>query len=313
MTWLPPKTTAAVCMSVDDVHPTAAADGARVGDVARRALAHLEWLLDRHPQLRVTLFTTPDWRSRSAHPTRRWRHRLPVLRQGCYASDVLPRGTLRLDRHHDFVTDLRGLRGVDFGIHGLHHVRRGPAHLQEYHGRSAWRCRRMLVEAQRIFASAALPIVPGLTPPAWTAPPALLTAMADLDMRFVSSARDLDTPIAPDARTHGSGLRGVSLVYPQRLPYGRLVHVATNFQATSSIERAMSVLACGGLLGIKAHLLKRFGPYVALDGLDRTYVEYLDQLFTRIEDEYAERVWWTTMAAVADRLPACDHAPGGQS
>lgn len=309
--WLPPHTTAAVCFSIDDVHPTAAAAGLAVGDTARQALAQLEWLHDRHPQVRTTLFTTPDWRSLSAYPTPRWRHRVPLLRRACYATSILPRGTLRLDRHGAFMAYLRGLRGVDFGIHGLHHVRRGPLHLQEYHARSRRRCRHMIAEAQRIMAAAGLPIVPGLTPPAWTAPPTLLAAMADLDLRFISSARDLDTPVARDALTQGSGLRGVSLIYPQPLPHGRLVHVTTNFQATSSIARAIEILERGGLLGIKAHLLKRFGSYVALDGLDRPYVEYLDRLFARIEDRFGNSVSWTTMSDVAHRMRGGGGGGGG--
>ena len=161
------------------------------------------------------------------------------------------------------------------------------------------------------MTAAGLPVVDGITPPAWTAPPALLAAMAELDMLFVSSARDLDTPIAPGALARGSGLRDVSLLTPQVLPFGRLVHVTTNFQATSSIERAMAILACGGLLAIKAHLLKRFGSYVALDGLDGPYAEYLDRLFTRIEDDYGDRVWWTTMGEIAGRMRRCAEPDGG--
>jgi hypothetical protein len=300
--WLPPGKVAAVCMSVDDVHPTAPIAGEPIGDAARNALALLEWLIRRHPRLRVTLFTTADWRSRSAEPASDWRTRLPIVRHACHASDVWPRGTLRLDRHAEFTAWLRNLPNVDFGIHGLHHVRRGPAYLQEYAGCSPRRCRRMIVEARRIMIAAGLPFVEGITPPAWTAPAALLTAMAELDMLFVSSARDLETPIAPGALARGSGLRDVSLLTPQRLPFGRLVHIPTNFQATSSLDRAMSILECGGLLGIKAHVVKRLGSYVALDGLDGPYVEYLDRLFTRIEDDYGDRVWWTTMSEIAELM-----------
>lgn len=152
------------------------------------------------------------------------------------------------------------------------------------------------------MSDAALPIVAGVTPPNWVAPPALLDAMADLDMLFVASARDLCTPVAADARTSGSGLVGMSLIFPERLPYGRLVHFTTNFQATSSIERALAILEHGGLLAVKAHLLKRFGSYVALDGLDRPYVEFLDRLFMTIEDRYGDAMWWTTMGEVALRI-----------
>ncbi len=160
----------------------------------------------------------------------------------------------------------------------------------------------MIVEARRIMAAADLPIVDGLTPPRVDGAAGAAPAMAELDMLFISSARDLDTPIAPGAMARGSGLRDVSLIMPQFLPSGRLVHITTNFQATSSIERAMAILDCGGLLGIKAHLLKRLGSAVALDGLDASYVEYLDRLCARIEDRYGDRVWWTTMNEIAARM-----------
>ena len=302
--WLPVGATAAVCFSVDDLHPTAGEDGEAIGSAARRAIDYLEWLLSRHGQLRATLFTTADWRSKAATPARNWRQRMPVVRHFCHAANVLPRGTLRLDRHAEFAAWLRGLRNVDFALHGVHHVRRGPAYLQEFVGRSRRQCKHMILTAQRIMAAAGLQTVAGLAPPAWTAPPELLQAMADLDMLFIASARDLDTPIALDALTRGSGLRDVSLITPQILPFGRLVHIATNFQATSSIDRAIAIIEAGGLLSVKAHLLKRMGSYQALDGLDRAYVEYLDRVFMRLEDEYGDHIWWTTMADIAVHMRA---------
>jgi hypothetical protein len=304
--WRRACATAAVCLTVDDVHPTNADGPSRVGDVAREALGHLEWLLARHPLLRATLFCTADWRSLGVHSTRPTLQRIPWLRDWTYATPVLPRGTLRLDRHPQFGSYLRSLPRVDFGLHGLHHVSRGPHQIAEFHNCSRARCRRILREAMQIMADAELTVAAGVTPPAWVAPPALLDAMADLDMLFVASARDLHTPVADAARTGGSGLAGMSLIFPERLPHGRLVHVTTNFQATSSIERALAILDHRGLLTVKAHLLKRFGAYEALDGLDRPYAEFLDRLFATIEDRYGGAMWWTTMGEVAMRMRETD-------
>lgn len=304
--WRPAGVSAAVCLTIDDVHPTSANGSGAVGDVARGALGHLEWLLARHAQLKATLFSTPDWRSSAVGVTRPRLQRIPVVRDLTYATPVLPRGTLRLDRHPAFVAYLRSLPRVEFGLHGLYHVRRGPSQIAEFHGRSRRRCRQMLREAVQIVRDANLPIVHGLTPPNWIAPTALLQAMADLDMQFIASARDLRTAVAADARTSGSGLEGMSLIFPERLPHGRLVHFTTNFQATSSIERGLAILDHGGLLAVKAHLLKRFGSYEALDGLDRTYVEFLDRLFTTIEDRYGSSVWWTSMGEIAAYMQDAD-------
>src|SRR5205085_6686774 len=62
VSWLPPDKCGAICLSVDDVHP---APG------AAEALGHIRWLQARHPRLRVTFFTTPDWRTIEPYPTRR--------------------------------------------------------------------------------------------------------------------------------------------------------------------------------------------------------------------------------------------------
>lgn len=301
--WRMPGARAAVCFSIDDIHPTAASGAHGVGDVARAALTQLDWLLQRHPQLRVTAFITPDWRSAGVYPTQVL-HRVPGLRRLTYATPVLPRGTLRLDRHPSFVAFLRRLPRTDFAIHGLHHVKRGPNHLAEYEGRTTSRCRALLEEAMAIMTAAGLPVTPGVAPPVWVAPDPLLEAMARLKLSYVASARDLQTPIAPDARTAGSGRRGSLLIHPERLPFGSLVHVPTNFQGPAPPERAFAIIEAGGLLSVKAHLLKRFGAYEAIDGLDRPFVEHLDRLFTTLEDRYGDTLWWTTMAEAADACRA---------
>jgi len=177
-------------------------------------------------------------------------------------------------------------------------VRTGVHPVLEFENRTRDECRAMLRDAMAIFDAARLPFVPGMSPPGWIAPPPLLDAMRDAGLAFVSSARDLETPIARDAMANGSGLRSVSLVRPQRIEPG-LLHVPVNFQATSSIDRALAILECGGLLSIKAHLLAKSGSYVALDGLTTEYRESLDRVFSAIEERFGDYVWWTSMGELA--------------
>lgn len=298
--WKPADKTCAVCFTIDDVHPTLGEDGRAIGEVARQALENLEWLGLRHPYLRATLFVTPDWRSTSPLPRRA---ALPLLGDLVdrlrYRSPVLPAGTLRLDRHPSFVAYLRSLPRVEFGLHGLHHVRRGQHPTVEFRGRSRTACRRLIERSRTLMHLAGLPTVSGLTPPGWEASRPLLEAMADLDMRFIASARDLETPVTYGAQATGSGLRGLSLLFPQQLSFGTLRHFTTNYQATSTFARAEAVLEAGGLLAIKAHLLNRVGSYVALDGLDKSYASHLDSLFGRIADRYGSNLWWTTMGEMS--------------
>ena len=279
----------AVCFSVDDVHPA---------PVAAAALGHVRWLQERHPQLRVTLFTTADWRTRDPYPTRRWLARIPIVRDRVFMVDTHPRGTFRLDRHADFCAMLRGWERAEVALHGLHHVTRGMQPVLEFANRSASECRATIEEAMCILDDAGVPFVRGMGAPGWHAPAPLLEAMRDAGFKFIASARDLDTPITRDALTNGSGMKNVSLIAPQRLDSG-LVHFPVNFQATSEIERACAILEAGGLLSIKAHLLAESGAYRALDGLTEQYRKYLDRVLCTVEDRFGDAIFWTSMGELA--------------
>lgn len=259
-----------VCFSVDDVHPAVSCD-------PYPALDRLRGLQERHPQLKITLFTTPDWRSTDPSSGR----------------PLLPEGTCRLDRHQEFCARLREWPNVEVAVHGLSHV---P--LAEFDGRTREECGRMIASAVHLFEAARVPIVPGISPPGWSAGANLLAAMRDAGMKFVASARDLTTPISRDSKAKGSGMQGVSLIEPERLDNG-LLHFTTNFQATSVKERAFAILDRDGLLAIKAHLLAELGSYKALDGVTDEYMASLGRLFSEIEERYGDDVVWTSMGEIA--------------
>ena len=284
MTWIGP----AVCFSIDDVHPA---------PVAAEALAHVQWLQERHPQLRVTFFTTADWRTLDPYPTRRLAARLPVVRHRVFTVRTHPRGTFRLDRHEAFCAMLRQWPRAEVALHGLHHSARGLRPVQEFAGRSVRACGAIIREATEIFDRAKLPVTPGMSPPGWGATPQLLEAMRRMHFRFVASARDLDTAVSIDAVANGSGLRGVPLFRPHAID--GLVHFPTNFQATSTLDRALAIIEAGGLLSIKAHLLTESGAYRALDGLTPEYREHLHRVLGTLEERFGDAIRWTSMGEMA--------------
>jgi len=278
-----------IVLTVDDVHPT---------PLAEPAFEQLRWLQDRHPRLRVTLFTTADWRSVAPFPDDRIASKIPLLRDRVWNVSVLARGTYRVDRHERFCATLRAWPRAEVAAHGLHHVRRGRKPIVEFEGRSQRECRALLEESFAILENARLPLVRGLCPPGWSAPQTLIDAMNAMQMRFLASARDLNTPITNDATTNGSGLRGVSLIHPQKLGTS-LVHITTNFQAGSTLERATAILDHGGVLAIKAHLLAGVGAYRAMDGLTSEYCGFLDGILSSLEDRYGDALQWTSMGELA--------------
>lgn len=298
--WLPPGKRAAVCFTIDDLHPGRSRDGYDGGgDLGAGALGHVEWLLRRHPALRVTLFTTPDWREISPVPTRRLLARIPGVRDRVHLTRLHPVGTMRLSRHPEFVRYLASLGQAEVALHGLHHVHPGRTVLVEFQEQGEAECRRILEASMAIFREAGLPFVKGMTPPGWNAPPGLVEAMAALDFDFLASARDIKSAIEPGVKAQMSGLKGVALLEPEWIAGGRLLHVPANFQATSPVERALAIVEAGGLLSIKAHIVKTAMGHVALDGVDALYMNYLDVLLSTLEDRYGDELWWTSMGALA--------------
>lgn len=300
--WLPEGKRAAVCFSIDDVHPGMGGNGRKAGAAVNRdRLGHLRWLLDRHPQLRATLFTTADWREISPLPTRRLLARIPYLRERFFLTEILPVGAMRLSNHPEFVQFLKQLPQVEIGLHGLHHVQRGPRIPIEFQKLSATECKRMLQEMIAIFDETGLEYTRSMNPPGWELTESLAQAMIEVGIKSVSSARDIRTPVSRAATTNMSGLKGVSLIYPDRICAGQLLHLTSNFQATSTIDRALEIIEHGGLLAIKAHAVKHILGYTALDGLDELYRNYLNLIFIRLENEYGDSLWWTSIGELTDR------------
>ena len=299
--WYRPGKSAAVIMSVDDIFPGTSQSAYEAGgDLERGALGRLLWLLERHAQLQLTLFVTPDWRRISAVPHRIWRH-VPWLRDRMYLVSVLPKGTMDIRNHPQFVAFLNAMPRTEIALHGLHHVNVGHAVSVEFQHRDHDACIHMLTEAMRIFEESGLRHVRGLQPPGWTCGPPLQQACRDVGIEWVTSARDIFTPVSQDAKTAMSGLSGVSMLFPERIA-PRLLHISTNFQATSTPDRAFQILDARGILSIKAHISKNVPGHIHLDGVDDLYMNYLDRLFSDIEERYGDAVDWTTMSQLATSL-----------
>ena len=166
--WLLPGKQAALCFTIDDVHPGRSSDAYEAGgDLGQGALGHVEWLCRHHPQLHVTLFVTPDWREISPFPTRRLLSRIPILSRQLYLAKTLRAETMLLSRHPEFVAYLKSLPQVDCALHGLHHINKGFDIMEEFKGRGRLECQSMLEEAMDIFEAVHLPWSPGMCPPGW--------------------------------------------------------------------------------------------------------------------------------------------------
>lgn len=298
--WKPNDKKAAICFTIDDIHPGKSSDLYEAGgDLEKGALGKVMWLLNRHPKLKVTLFTTADWCETHAFPTRKLLAKIPNLRDKFYLSKRLKKGTMSLENHPVFVDFLNQMKQTEIAYHGLYHVHKGLKIPVEFQNQTETEFDEIITEMVRIFNDSNVNHVKGICPPGWNAPEALLNTLVKHNFDYVASSRDVMTPISKEAKCNMSGLKGVTLLYPTLLKDNKLVHIPSNFQVNSSIDRAVEIIENEGLISIKAHIIKQVGSYVALDGVDDLYMNYLDVLLSSLEQKYGDNLWWTSMGEIA--------------
>lgn len=301
LNWKPSDKKAAICFTIDDIHPGKSSDHYEAGgDLDKGALGLVQNLLDRHPQLKVTLFTTANWREISPVPTRKILASIPGVRDNFFLAPRYKKDTMNLVNHPEFVEYLNEIKQVEVAYHGLYHVHKGLKIPVEFQGQTEEEFAVIVKEMMRIFYESGIEHVKGICPPGWNAPHPLLKQLVKNNFDFVASARDIFTEISKEARNKMSGIKDVSLIYPELIQNGKLLHIPTNFQANSTIDRARAVIENGGVLSIKAHIVKSVFGYVAIDGVDELYMNYLDVLLTNLKNEYGDDLWWTSMGEISE-------------
>ena len=302
--WLPKNKKAAVVFTIDDLHP------ARLikhgydagGDIENGVFSKVDWLLNRHPQLKVTLFATADWREMSPFATNKLLSKIPFFRDFFYLTKIYPKGTFQLDKFQEFVNFYNNHKQVEIALHGLHHIHKGLNIPVEFQNQSQDICNKMIREMLSIFDQSHINYVAGFTPPAWNAPENLMKALLENNIKFLASARDILTPISKNAVSNMSGRKNVSILYPEFIENGKMIHFPSNFQATNDFNRAFDIIENNGILSVKAHIMKNYYGHVALDGVDEKYMQYLDQLFCEIENKYNDAILWTTMGEITESI-----------
>jgi hypothetical protein len=245
-----------VVFSVDDIHPGTSKDAYEAGgDLECGALGKVDWLLQQHQELRATLFATADWREISPVPTNVLRF-IPKLRDHFYLTPILPKGTMAFDRHPQLVSYLKSQPRFEIALHGLHHVHKGLTIPVEFQDEPVEEMADTISLSLDIFRKSGLNFKMGFQPPAWNTPLALVQACKQQGILWMNAARDVTTTPSSDALTNMSGPKGHSLLFPDRFENG-IIHFPSNFQATSPVSRALKILESGGLLSVKAHIIKK--------------------------------------------------------
>ena len=290
---------AGVCFTIDDISPLGKNDPYEGGGaLLDGALGKVKWLLDRHPQLKATLFTTANWEEIEARPTRKIFSKIPFLRDKMYLANRLKRDSMRLSKHPEFVKFLNESDCFEVAFHGLYHCHTGLSIPVEFQNESFEEFDAIIKEMILIFNEANLKKVNGICPPGWNAPEPLLDALINNGIDFVASSRDVITPVSKNAIGNMSGLKNLPMIFPSFIKDKKLIHFPTNFQATSRIERAFEIIDNGGLLAIKAHII----DCEMLDSVKDVYMNYIDLLLCKIEDKYGDDISWKTMGQMSELI-----------
>ena len=298
--FLPAGKKAAICFSMDDVHPGKSSGVYDAGgDLASGKLGMVQDLLNRHRDLKLTIFLTADWRMISPFPTRKLLAAIPYLRDRIYLAPIQPKGTNRLHKHPEFLSYLKQLPNMDIAFHGLYHCHKGLKTNLEFQNQGKAEFLEILQEIEQEFKICSIDYAKGLCPPNWLAPEPLVEAMVENNFNYLASARDLFTAISPDAKANMSGLKGVSLIYPELIANRKLVHIPENFNATRSIQRAIDIIENNGILSIKAHIVKDLVGHILYDGVDEVYMNYIDTLLIILKDRYGDQLWFASMDEIA--------------
>jgi predicted deacetylase len=130
---------------------------------------------------------------------------------------VLPKGTMDIRNHPKFVAFLNAMPRTEIALHGLHHINRGRSVSVEFQRQDRATCAAIQTEALQIFEESGLRYVRGLQPPGWTCTLALQQACRDVGIEWMSSTRDILTPVSKDAKTAMSGLNAVSICFRSEL------------------------------------------------------------------------------------------------
>lgn len=261
-------------LNLDDIHPESSADGTDCGgDRDRGVFGLLREMWRQFPNVKVTLFVTPDWIDRRQPLWSR------ALRRN---SRTWSPGTFRLDRHKEWCGWLASLPNTEVAVHGLHHFAPRGFHSQEFAMLGRAESLRRIRAADGIFREAGLPRSRGFRPPGWGISAGMFEALRDAGFEYAAASGDFSAPVGPEPRGHEAGVQGLPLLGPGE--YQGLVNMPQNWDiAHSPVERGVEIAKAGGLVSAKGHIASHYDGEAISNGLTPATLRRLLDLLGALE------------------------------
>ncbi len=258
-------------LSFDDVHPESSKKGTDCGgDKERGIFKYFVKLWEEYPEVKVTLFVTPNWIDRRNDP-----FPLNKLKEvfGLNYTDSWKEEPFKLTKHMEWCKWLDSFENFEVAIHGLtHHNSNVRYHSQEFHNLGYDECKKRLVEAERILKESGLKYVRGFRPPGWGVSKGLFSALKDMKYEFVS--------LVPEACNVGN----LSRYKVEK--YRGLLNVPQNWDiACDSVEKGVEIAKKYGLLMAKGHISDYYDGERIGNGLNKERFEKIRKVLQKINSD----------------------------
>ncbi len=294
--------TVSLVIGVDDVHPESSVIGDDCGgDLEKGVLGLLLKFIDSNPEVKITLFVTPNWlflpQMRGLARTQILINRIGgknmAILVGKFFVKKWPNNYFRLDADVyrnwcAFLNDMVKTGNFEIGIHGCTHLNLFIRHSAEFYDLDKESCIKKLVDAEKIMDSAGLVYVKGFSPPGWGISCGLCHALLKRDYLYCASSIDIQTPISRNATCQGSGLRGISIYKPTILEKEarKLVLIPRNFDiARSDFSRALKIASLGGVVSVHAHIENEYHGILLGNGINLKNLNRLNKLIKLLKEK----------------------------
>ena len=267
-------------LSIDDVHPESSGYLSDCGgDKEAGKLRYIIDLINDYPDLKVTLFVTPNWIDR---PNDAGAKRLIKKVLKLPITNTWSDSPFRLDKHVEWCSWLNDYvdRGVfEVGVHGFTHHYSGSDvrvnHSSEFSGLSCSGCMSRLMSSEAVFKRANLRFSKVFRPPGWGACYELLEALKKLG--YVMSCRSLS--LIPEV-VH------------------EVINIPPNWNiGRDTIEKGIKLAGRYGVITAYGHVTDSYGSEYLEDGLNEVNLLRLRVLLNELASRF--RVLYVTLSEVA--------------
>jgi len=304
-------------IGLDDIHPESLSNGCDCGgDLDRGVLGLLLNFLGKHPQVKVTLFITPNWiykpqiyglgfvQDKFIHSWIVNSLRIPeklILRAFVrpleYNSYLISH-----EKYSNWCAYLQKLVSqgrIAIGIHGLYHFQARPSYSSEFLYLGYDKARERLKLAKKLLIEAGLSFEGGFSPPGWGINKAVLQGLADENYLYIAGSADFKTHVTEDAIINEAGIHNVSLIYPCFI-YRTLVNIPRNWSiGRNNLKRIKDIIRHNGLIGIHGHIENEYRGTLLGNGVTPENMSKLEEVVDYLEVEYPDEIWYATFGEVA--------------